>query len=315
MGQRGAAPGTGRVLRGDCLDVLQAKVAPASVDLCYLDPPFFTGRDFGSFDDRWAWGEAAERDLGSARAACPEAGDRLEGLIAAAGDPALAAFLCFLAARLAAIRRVLAPHGSLFLHCDPTAGPYLRVLGDALLGRSAFVNEIVWRYRRWPVRTAAFQRMHDTLLYWVLRPEDPARRFSTLFEPRAPSTQRRWGEARIRASHRPDGSRAPSEEDAQASPGAPLSDVWDLPIIAPSARERTGYPTQKPLALLLRIVQSATAPGDLVLDPCCGSGTTLVAAARLDRRYLGIDTSEEAVGLARRRLAEEATGTLPLPIR
>jgi len=147
--------------------------------------------------------------------------------------------------------------------------------------------------------------MHDTLLFYAPEPDHPDRRFATLFEPRAPSTERRWGASRIRASHRPDGSRAPSEGEEEPSDGAPLSDVWDLPIIAPSARERTGYPTQKPLRLLERIVEAASAPGDLVLDPCCGSGTTLVAARRLGRRWLGIDVSEEALAVARGRLEEE----------
>ena len=107
------------------------------------------------------------------------------------------------------------------------------------------------------------------------------------------------------SGHGPDGRRAPSEGEAEESEGAPLSDVWDLPIIAPSAHERTGYPTQKPLRLLERVVAAATVPGDLVLDPCCGSGTTLVAARRLGRRWLGIDVSEEALGIARGRLLDD----------
>ena len=297
------------MLHGDCLRLLTTAVRPASADLCYLDPPFFTGRDHGAFDDRWAWGEGADNDRRATLDRRPEARAGLEGLLTAAGDRALAAYLCFLSARISALLEALAPHGALFLHCDPTAGPYVRVLCDLLLGRTAFVNEVVWRYRRWPIKTRAFQRMHDTLLYYVPEPEHPDRRFATLYEPRAASTLRRWGNARIRASHRADGSRAPSAEEAEPSAGAPLSDVWDLPIIAPSAHERTGYPTQKPLRLLERIVEAASVPRDLVLDPCCGSGTTVVAAARLGRRGLGFDVAKGAVALARRRLDELADAT------
>ena len=288
--------------QGDCRELIGQVLEPRSVDLCYLDPPFFSGRNHGAFDDRWSWGPAAQEDQRHCeRAAGPELARRLEGLLAAADHPPLAAYLCFLAARLAQVRLALADHGSLVVHVDPTAGAYVRLLLDALLGRAAFVNEVVWRYRRWPVRQQAFQRMHDTLLFYSPSPDHPERRFQTLFEPRAPSTQKRWGDRRIQASHGEDGHRRPSENTEQTSQGAPLSDVWDLPILAPVARERTGYPTQKPLELLRRIVTVASAPGDLVVDPFCGSGTTLVAALQLGRRAVGIDLSAPALSIAQDR--------------
>jgi site-specific DNA-methyltransferase (adenine-specific) len=288
---------------GDCRDVVAQVVEPRSVDLCYLDPPFFSGRDHGAFDDRWQWGDSAQADRAHAeRAADPAFAPRLAGLLDAADHPPLAAYLCFLAARLAQVRLALADHGALFVHVDPTAGAHVRLLLDALFGRDAFVNEIVWRYRRWPIRQRAFQRMHDTLLFYAPHPEHADRRFETLFEPRAPSTRKRWGDRKIQASHRADGSRRPSENLESESDGAPLSDVWDLSIIAPSAQERTGYPTQKPLKLLRRVITAASAAGDLVLDPFCGSGTTLVAARELGRRGVGIDLSEEALEIARERL-------------
>ena len=305
----------GRVHLGDCLEVLPAEVAPGSVDLCYLDPPFFTGRDHGAFDDRWSWGPHAEADLATAGRRGPEGFERqLRGLLEACADPSLGAYLCFLAARLVEVRHALADHGAMFLHVDPTAGPALRLLCDALFGRQNFLNEVIWRYRRWPVKQQAFQRMHDVLLYHAKDAGHPDRRFSTLYEPRAPSTLKRWGEAKIRASHRQDGSRAPSQGELEPSDGAPLSDVWELPIIAPSAHERTGYPTQKPLRLLERIVAVASVEGDYVLDPFCGSGTALEAAAGLGRRCTGIDVSDDALRLARQRLApptSPATGSRP----
>lgn len=288
---------------GDCRDLLGQALEPRSVDLCYLDPPFFTGRDHGAFDDRWSWGPQAEADRAHAERAVPgQFTARLAGLLAAADHPPLAAYLCFLAARLAQVRLALAEHGALFVHVDPAAAPHVRLLLDALLGRHAFVNEVVWRYRRWPIRQRAFQRMHDTLLFYAPDPDHADRRFETLFEPRSASTIKRWGDRRIEAGHRPDGSRRPSENLDDPSAGAPLSDVWELSIIAPSARERTGYPTQKPLKLLRRIITVASRPGDLVLDPFCGSGTTVVAAQELGRRAVGIDVSAEALDVARGRL-------------
>ncbi len=289
--------------RGDCLEALPRATPPGSVDLCYLDPPFFTGRDHGAFDDRWRWDATAEADRARAtELAGATFARRLDGLLQALDAPALAAYVCFLAARLARIVEALADHGAIVVHVDPTAAPHVRLLLDALLGRQAFVNEIVWRYRRWPVPQRALQRMHDTLLMYAPQPDHPDRRFEVLYEPRAASTVKRWGRRKIQASHRADGTRAPSENVEAESSGAPLSDVWELPIIAPSARERTGYPTQKPLQLLRRVVAIASTPGDLVLDPFCGSGTTLVAAVEQGRRALGIDISDEALALARGRL-------------
>lgn len=288
---------------GDCRDVLGQAVEAGSVDLCYLDPPFFSGRDHGAFDDRWRWDAAAQIDQEHAeRTAGAAFARRLGGLLQAVDHPPLASYLCFLAARLAQVQLALKDHGALFVHVDPTAGAHVRLLLDSLLGRQAFVNEVVWRYRRWPIRQRAFQRMHDTVLFYAPSPDHPDRRFVTQFEPRSASTVKRWGDKRIQAGHREDGSRRPSENLDDPSQGAPLSDVWDLPIIAPSAKERTGYPTQKPLKLLCRIITAASAPGDLVLDPFCGSGTTLVAAKQLDRRAVGIDVSDEALAVARGRL-------------
>lgn len=300
-----------RLLHGDCLDLLEKwQESDGRATLVYLDPPFMTARDYGAFRDIWSWDEAAAEGLAalleSPAPAAARAGLFLQGLVAWAGQGPLAAYLVFLARRLAAaVERALDPEaGSLVLHVDPATSHYSKLLLDALLGQGCFLNEIVWHYRRWPVQSRFLQRMHDVLLFYRARAEgDGARPFATLLAERAPSTLRRWGRARIRARHDADGRRLPSCEEEQPSPGVPLDDVWDLPIIAPSARERVGFPTQKPLALLDRLIRITTRPGDLVLDPCCGSGTTLVAAARLGRRAVGIDVSAEAVAVAMRRLA------------
>ncbi|HEY3592223.1 MAG TPA: site-specific DNA-methyltransferase, partial [Polyangiaceae bacterium] len=160
---------------------------------------------------------------------------------------------------------------------------------------------IIWRYRRWPSKTPNFQRVHDVLLRYV---RDPSKtpRFVQLFEPLAASTQLTWGTRKQRAVVDESGRRTRSSTMPEASPGAPLGDVWDIGIIAPVARERTGYPTQKPEALLERVISACTLPGDLVLDPYAGSGTTLTVAAKLGRKAIGIDESPVALRVSEERL-------------
>jgi site-specific DNA-methyltransferase (adenine-specific) len=182
------------------------------------------------------------------------------------------------------------------------------VLCDELFGAECFASEIVWRYRRWPAKTPNFQRVHDVLLRYVRFAEVPAR-FSQLYEPLAPSTLATWGTGRQRAVVDAAGRRRRSITTPERSPGTPLGDVWDIGIIAPIAKERTGYPTQKPEALLERLISACTLPGDSILDPYLGSGTTLAVAQRLGRCGLGIDSNPRSLELTRQRLI--ALGVVP----
>jgi site-specific DNA-methyltransferase (adenine-specific) len=219
--------------------------------------------------------------------------------------------------RLTLVRMLLAKEGCAVVHVDPRTSHYVKVLCDEVFGEEAFASEIIWRYRRWPSKTPNFQRLHDVLLRYVRDPRVTPR-FVQLFEPLAPSTRLTWGAGKQRAIVGKDGRRTRSSTTAEASPGAPLGDVWDIGIIAPMSRERTGYPTQKPEALLERLIQACTEPGDLVLDPYLGSATTLAVAARLGRTAVGIDESKVAIKVAASRL--EALGIKPsrercLPLR
>jgi DNA modification methylase len=309
----------GALFHGDNLAWL-SRVAPGSVDLVYLDPPFCSQRDYEvrfvreggrrrrlgkgeleGFSDTFVWGEARERDLSTLGAASPAARRLVEALGDALGPSPLVAYLAFMGPRLAEVSRVLGPAGSLFVHVDPGASHVLRLLLDVLLGPGAFQNEVVWRYRRWPTKARRFQRMHDTLLYYARDPR-AARTFHALYgyEPLAESTRRTFGSKRQVADFS-SGRRRPGLTD-QESAGPPLSDVWEIGILPPSGNERVGYPTQKPEALLERVVRAASSEGDLVLDPFAGSGTTLAVAARLGRRFAGIDASEHAIALADERL-------------
>jgi DNA modification methylase len=303
MALAGAEPPTrilkgenGRLLHGDNRGAM-ASLLPelgGKVTLAYMDPPFLTARGFDviikdkdipksgplkarpkkfAFDDRWAGGKAE--------------------------------YLEALGQRLVLVRELLAPHGSVIVHIDPKTSHYVKVLCDEIFGDDAFASEIVWRYRRWPSKTPNFQRVHDVLLRYRKDPK-VAPRWNTLYEPLAASTLATWGTKKQRAVVEKDGRRSRSSSTDEPTKGVPMGDVWDIGVIAPISRERTGYPTQKPEALLERLVTALSSEGDVVLDPYAGSGTTLAVAARLGRQFVGIDQSNEAVAIASSRL--EALG-------
>ncbi len=265
---------------GDCLPVLN-KFERGSVDLFYIDPPFFTQkvhalttRDGGtrySFRDLWASTEAY-------------------------GD--------FLIDRLSECHRCLKETGSLFFHCDDTAGHLARLILDRVFGPENFQAEIIWSFRRWSNSKKGLMPSHQTILFYS---RSGAFKFHTLTTAYSESTnldqilQKRVRDERGKAIYARDDSGEPVTNGAKR--GVPLGDVWEIPYLNPKAKERVGYPTQKPVLLLERIIQLCTDPQDLVADPFCGSGTTLVAAHLLGRRAIGIDTSEDALKLAAQRLA------------
>jgi site-specific DNA-methyltransferase (adenine-specific) len=274
------------LIRGDNLAALEAlREGGGRAALVYLDPPFFTGREHTLVERRCG-------PTGVVRTLHKAFDDRWESLDA---------YLGALAPRVAAARELLLPEGCLVLHVDPKTSHYSKVLCDEVFGPECFASEIVWRYRRWPSKTKNFQRVHDVLLRYVRDPKAEPR-FHQLYEPLAPSTLATWGDRRQRAVTDRSGRRLRSSTTEDRTPGTPLGDVWDIGIVAPVARERTGYPTQKPEALLERLVSACTLPGDLVVDPYVGSGTTLAVCARTGRRGIGIDIGRRALLLTRRRL-------------
>jgi DNA modification methylase len=275
------------LISGDNLRALHALSArPQRFALAYLDPPFLTGREHA--------------EVGRARNA---AGDMVRTLTPAFDDrwDSLEAYLTALGDRLSAARQLLTEDGCLVLHVDPKTSHYAKVMCDEIFGPRAFASEIVWRYRRWPAKTKNFQRVHDVLLRYVKNP-DTTPRFRQLYEPLAASTLATWGDKKQRAVVDSDGRRRRSSTTPETTAGAPLGDVWEISIVAPVAKERTGYPTQKPEALLQRLVEACTEPGDAILDPYLGSGTTLSVAARLGRIGTGIDANPRALHIARQRL-------------
>jgi len=279
-----------RLIAGDNLAALDALHAEGVVaHLVYLDPPFFTQRVHHRTKRK------RNRRTGRLeRSSTPAFDDRW---------PSLEAYLVALQRRLRRLRRLLAPDGCAVIHVDPTTSHYVKVLCDEVFGAESFASEIIWRYRRWPAKTKNFQRVHDVLLRYQ-RDASQTPRFEQLYEPLAPSTRATWGDTKQLADFGNDGRRKRSTRTSEPSPGTPLGDVWEIGVIAPVAKERTGYPTQKPEALLRRLVQSCSHPDDLVLDPYVGSGTTMVVAAAEGRRAIGIDRSEEAIEVSGKRLGD-----------
>ena len=274
------------LVRGDNLDVLDALANryEGRVDLVYIDPPFWTGGAF-QFDAPIGGGKAA-----SARA---------ESGVAYTDAGTLFSYLSALSDRLERIRTLMSETATIFVHVDWHVSHFVRCLLDETFGAAAFKNEIIWRYRRWPAKTRVFQRMHD-VIFWYGKNPGSEHAFTPMFEPLAPSTLAAWGTKRQRADFST-GRRKPAQDDEE-SLGAPLSDVWDIGIVAPIARERVGYPTQKPEALLSRIIEAASRPGDVIADFYCGSGTTLAVANKLGRRFVGCDVGRLAIETTRKRL-------------
>lgn len=277
-----------QLVSGDNLRALHALARqPQRFALAYLDPPFLTGREHAEVGRRRnAQGEIV-------RTLTPAFDDRWDSL---------EAYLSALADRVSAARELLSDDGCLVLHVDPKTSHYAKVLCDEIFGPRAFASEIVWRYRRWPAKTKNFQRVHDVLLRYLKNP-DATPRFRQLYEPLAPSTLATWGDKKQRAVLDETGRRRCSSTTAEKTEGVPMGDVWEIGIVAPVAKERTGYPTQKPEALLKRLIEACSEPGDAILDPYLGSGTTLSVAARLGRVGTGIDANPRALHIARQRLS------------
>ena len=264
---------------GDCLSILGA-IDAQSVDLIYLDPPFFSQtvhrlktrdntREY-AFSDMW---------------------DNLD------------AYKHFIKERLQECRRVLKDTGSIFVHCDSSASHHLRLLLDEIFGEENFQSEIIWTYRHWSNAKRGLLNAHQTIYFYS---RSDTYKFNMLYTDYSPTTNiDQILQERERDGH----GKSVYKRDNQGNvvwgkekKGVPLSNVWEIPYLNPKAAERTGYPTQKPILLLERIIEIATDEGDLVLDPMCGSGTSLVAAKLLNRHWLGIDKEADAVEMARARL-------------
>lgn len=267
------------VILGDCLDVIK-NITSDSIDLIYLDPPFFTNKTqkqttkdrskILSFNDSWK--------------NCDE-------------------YANFLFLRFVEFKRVLKNTGSIFVHCDVNANYIVRLLLDSIFGTQNFQSEIIWTYKRWSNSKKGLLKNHQNIYFYS---KSKNFKFNFIYQDYSPTTnidqilQQRKRDQFGKSVYAKD-----SKGDFIASEckkGVPLSDVWDIPYLNPKARERINYPTQKPIALLERIVKIASSDGDLILDPFCGSGTTLLAAKLNNRNFIGVDISQEAIKITKERL-------------
>jgi site-specific DNA-methyltransferase (adenine-specific) len=269
-----------QVIHSDCLNALEA-IKNSTVDLAYLDPPFFTNRNHSSVSR-----------------------DRAKKFMFTDLWNGLADYAEFMDVRLRQIHRVLKETGSIFVHCDTNANFLLRVILDDIFGSDQFRSEIIWSYRRWSNAAKGLLPAHQTILFYS---KSDRYKFNRVYGAYSETTnidqilQLRSRDEHGVSSYATD--KAGNIIYGGEKKGVPLSDVWEIPFLNPKAKERTGYPTQKPVLLLERIIEIVTDAGDLVLDPFCGSGTTLVAASLLGRFSIGIDSSQEAVNLAKSRLS------------
>ena len=272
---------------GDNLAVLRHFIPDETVDLIYLDPPFNSHRNYLSspqnkaFCDVWKWDDDTTETFQQIVHSDGHLSEAMRGFRLLLGEDESLSYLVMIAPRLMELRRVLKPTGSIYLHCDGVSVACLRLLMDIIFGEDNFLNTIVWCYglggsspRYWP-------RKHDDILWYSKEPNRHYFRAAMI-----PATsQRMKGQPK----------KAP--------------DYWMIPTINNMALERIGYPTQKPEALLERIILSSSQEGDLVLDPFCGSGTTLIVAQRHQRRWIGIDNGIEAIRLSEERLRCESINT------
>ena len=267
-----------------------------SVDLVYMDPPFNSGRKHkskaGEFDDKWA-----ETNLNAhTKVLANNMGlffdTSIPSLAARTHSESMRAYLIFMAVRLQEVRRILKDTGSLYLHCDPSASHYLRILLDFIFGKNNFRNEIVWYYYNGSSSAKnSFGRTHDIIHYYV---KSQYNKLNDILARQPYVEGSNW--AKNAESY---GSKH------KANPhGKRMHDVWVIPFINSMSNERVGYPTQKPLPLLERIIRVSSNEGNIVLDPFCGSGTTLCAAHTLKRQWIGIDENSDAIEVTTKRFAE-----------
>ena len=304
---------------GDNLDVLRLHVADESVDLIYLDPPFKSDQNYNvlfqeqdgsrsasqihAFEDTWQWDQSAAAAFEEVVEGGGQVSLAMQAFRTVLGESDMLAYLSMMAPRLMKLHRVLKPTGSIYLHCDCTASHYLKMLMDSVFGFGNFRNEVLWYYynKMHDSRKKLFARANDILLFYV---KDMHRDFTfhQLKEKREkPIKQLRRKKLKGRMVNVKDDSGHcvyAVKEDRT------IDNVWRLPCLQPAASERLGYQTQKPEALLERIILASSNEGDTVLDPFCGCGTTLAVAQRLNRQWIGIDITQAGIVVIKQRLRD-----------
>lgn len=269
------------IITGDAREILK-NIPDNSINLVYLDPPFFSQKEH-KLSSRSSGKEYSFNDKFSSK------------------DE----YISFISPILKEIKRILTNNGSIFLHCDRYASHYLREELDIIFGEDNFQSEIIWSYKRWSNSKKGLLNAHQNIYFYSKTKDFKFNKFYTDYSPTTnidQILQERVRDSKGKSVYKKDSSGRVIHTIEKK--GVPLSDVWEIPLLNPKARERCGYPTQKPVKLLQRIIELVTDRNDTVLDPFCGSGTTCVAAKSLNRNYIGIDKNIDAVTLSEKRISE-----------
>lgn len=361
-------PIVNRLYYGDNLTVLRSDIPSESVDLVYLDPPFNSQANYNvlfrgpageqshaqieAFDDTWHWGEEAESAFDQVISSwSTDAAELLRALRSVLKENDMMAYLCMMAVRLLELHRVLKGSGSIYLHCDPTASHYLKLVMDAIFGPLNFRNEIIWKRTSGHSDARRYGSVHDTMLYYVKTDEANWNQTFQAYDPGyveqyyrySDPDGRKWMSDNLSAAGLSGGGytyewkgvtrlwRCPITTMAELdkngrvyytkngiprlkryldeSKGLPMQDTWtDIEALRSWHIERLGYPTQKPQALLERLIKASSNEGDVVLDSFCGCGTTIHAAQKLKREWIGIDITHLAISLIEKRLNDAFPG-------
>ena len=315
--------GSRELYYGDNLDILRGRIKDESIDLCYIDPPFNSDTDYNmiynnidtgavdraqaqAFVDTWRWdarAQAGYEEIVFGGGFTAHTVDLVAGLHKLLKEGPMLAYLVSMTLRITEIHRVLKPTGSFYLHCDPTASHYLKLVCDAIFcgGRGGvFRNEIIWCYRKWSVKQPQFASNHNNIFFYTKTRNN---RFNTLFAELSPGTVKRWKGQKQQAAF-DDGGKRMATICGEKSKGSPMGDWWEISVINPNAKERRGYDTQKPEALLERIIKASSNEGDVVLDAYCGCGTSVAVAEKLGRQWIGIDITYQAISVILQRIKD-----------
>ena len=325
---------------GDCLAIIRDKMRLASVDLVYLDPPFNSQSAYNSiykdetgrllpdqvraFNDAWTLDQDKERIIRQMPVLMRESGIedsvtefwRLWMNALRETQPELLAYLAYMTERLIWIKRIIKPAGSIYLHCDPTASHYIKVMMDSIFHHSNFRNEITWYYKnRWPAKAKKWQSQHDVILFYTKTDKHTFKVLTVPGDRVKKDIERGWGTdtiernrergSRIRVYNKgkvesaiSSGRLSPELErvdQTKKTGDRPCPDVWEIDPLNPRSKERLGYATQKPLKLMHGIIEASSKKGDVVFDPFCGCGSTLEAAHRPGRQWIGTDIAIHAI--------------------
>ncbi|MDO9254585.1 MAG: site-specific DNA-methyltransferase [Bacteroidales bacterium] len=310
---------------GDNLEVLRRYIKDDSIDLCYIDPPFNSKRNYNqiynnigsddkaqaqAFIDTWTWDDEAVKGFEQITTNyngvfTKQSIELIIGLEKVLGKSDLLAYLISMTLRIAEIFRVLKPTGSFYLHCDPTASHYLKLVLDSIFCAKGgdFINEIVWRYKRWSNAARNYQRMHDVILFYSKTDKYVFNvQYQEYSKPEAiEKTVRGIIDGKLVRLKDEQGKYI---ERTKPNIGVPCHDVFEIQHLQPTAKERLGYPTQKPETLLERIIKVSSNEGDLIADFYCGCGTTISVAERLNRNWIGIDITYQSISLILKRLED-----------